>query len=333
MLFSEFAKILYKNSDTEYKPHQFVLLLFDSIVRSPKSDDELKAAEDDLYNPFSNLKPDTLDRIFHGTNPLNPTKVRKVISLKDTHKFAKYISELSGDNQLAIENELKKINYDFDEEQSIEYVCADLFVEILDDIYEGRETSSIKQSSNLSSTHKMTSLPQQVVFYNKADGKLHIGSDEISIPKEIEPPQDIAQEEEKYVSELLAAYGEAVNTIALTRADLEVLPKKYKRNFEDQRVNYYSAMRVDRFVRESFYKGEECSCKWKSETHDYIKDTLWDDYDHGYKRLLEVLKKVVDCTTTSVIEYLDSLVGPKEKKGVCHLLVNDGEVKWVIEDE
>ncbi|MEG2324433.1 MAG: hypothetical protein RSB80_08835 [Anaerovoracaceae bacterium] len=333
MLFSEFANILYKHSGTAYKPYEFFLSLFDNIMRAPQTVEEIKLSENDRYNPFGVLKPDSLDRLLKGSNPLNPKKVHVVISRKDTDKFANYISNLNDHNQMAIEDEIKKMIPGFNPDEVLGYACADLFLQILDDIYEGRESSSINVSNNATSPSKLASLPSQTIYYDESDGKLHIGNVEISIPKEIEPPQDIAPEEERYVSELLAAYAEAIKSGHLTKADLDSLPTKFKRNFSDQRINYYSALRIDRFIRESIDKGEEHSKKWKSETHDYIKDTLWDDYDDGYKRLLAVMKKVVDCSTTSVVDNIQNLVGPKEKKGTCHLLVNDGCVRWVDEDE
>lgn len=333
MLFSEFANILFKHSDTTYEPHGFFLLLFDNIMRDPQSPEEVKLHEDDKYNPFAHLKPDSLYRLFKGSNPLNPKSVKKAISRKNTDKFAKYINGYNEHNQIAIENEIKTMIPDFNSDDNLGYACADLFLQILDDIYEGRESSSSTPSNYITTTSKLTEFPAQTIYYNESDGKLHIGSIEISIPKEIEPPQDIAPEEEIYVCELLAAYAEALKLDTLTKDDLDSLPKKFQRNFADQRINYYSADRIDRFVCESFEKGEDHSKKWKSETHDYIKETLWDDYDDGYKRILAVMKKVVDCSTTSVVINIQNLVGPKEKKGTCHLLANDGIVRWVNEDE
>ena len=333
MRFCEFANILFKHSDTTHEPHEFFLSLFDNIMRDPESPEEVKLEEDDKYNPFGTLVPDSLERLFKGTNPLNQKKVHKVISRKDTDKFAKYINGYNWHNQIAIENEIKAIISDFNSEDCLGYACADLFLQILDDIYEGRESSSTTVSSYITSTSKLTSFPTQTIYYDESDGKLHIGNIEISIPKELEPPQDIAPEEEAYIRELLAAYAEALECNLLTKDNLDSLPKKFQRNFSDQRINYYSAARIDRFVRESFEKGEVQADKWKSETHDYIKETLWDDYDDGYKRILAVMKKVVDCSTTSVVSNIQNLVGPKEKKGTCHLLANDGIVRWVNEDE
>lgn len=58
-----------------------------------------------------------------------------------------------------------------------------------------------------------------------------------------------------------------------------------------------------------------------------------DDYDDGYRRLISVLKKVIDSSTTSIVDNFKNLIGPKEKKGVCHLLADDGTINWVIENE
>ncbi len=333
MLFCEFANILFKHSDTTYKPHEFFLSLFDNIMRDPKSPEEIKLSEENKYNPFDSLAPDSLDRFFKGTLPLSKRNVHKIISRKDTDKFANYINEYNDHNQIAIEEEIKTMIPDFNPDDVLGYACADLFLQILDDIYEGRESSSIVTLNSSTLPTKLTALPTQTIYYDESDGKLHIGDVEISIPKEIEPPQDIAPEEEIYVRELLAAYSEAIGSGEITKNDLDSLHMKYKRNFSDQRINFYSAVRIDRFIRESFDKGEEHAKKWKSETHDYINDTLWDDYDDGYKRLLAVMKKVVDCSTTAVVDNIQNLVGPKEKKGTCHLLVNDGCIRWVDEDE
>lgn len=333
MLFREFANIIFKHSDSSYRSHEFFLSLFDNIMRDPQSQEEIQLAEDDKYNPFGTLVPDSLDRLFKGTNPLNQKKVHKVISRKNIDKFASYINEFNEHNQIAIEDEIKTVLPGFNPDENLGYACADLFLQILDDIYEGRESTSITIPNNSSLPPKLTAFPTQTIYYDESDGKLHIGNLEISIPKELEPPQDIAPEEENYVCELLSAYAEALESGELTKADLDSLPMKYKRNFSDQRINYYSAVRIDRFIRESFEKGETQASKWKSETHDYIKDTLWDDYDDGYKRLLAVMKKVVDCSTTSVVDNIQNLVGPKEKKGTCHLLVNEGRISWVDKDE
>lgn len=335
MLFSEFAKILYNHCGGTTEPHEFFLLLFEKIMRDPKTTEEKRQDMEDKYNPFASLQPDTLVRLFNGPNSLNPKKVRGVLSKPDSHKFAAFINSQDGDAQLAIEEEFKKRIENFNSDDNLGYACADLFFQILDDIVNGNETSSpiLNNTPSIPSPNKPITIPSSSVYYDETDGKIHIGSIGISIPRELEPPKDIAPEEEIYVRELLAAYADAEKAGKLTQADLDALPARYKRNFSDQRINYYSAIRIDRFVRESIADGETEVKKWKDGTLDYIKDTLWDDYDNGYRRLVAVMKKVVDSDTTSVISSFDSLVSAKERKGVCHLLVNDGKIKWVDDDD
>lgn len=267
---------------------------------------------------------------------MNPKKVRVARALASTDKFASFIESQSWDAKSAIEADLKQRIVNFNpENDTLGYACADLFLQIMDDISENNETSSPVPDTSLLAlpTSKFAAIPSSSVYYDESDGKIHIGNIGISIPKELEPSKDIAPEETIYTQELLRAYADAEKSGPLTQEDLDSLPSKYKRNFTDQRINYYSAVRIDRFVRESFSTGSEEAKKWKDGTLDYINDTLWDDYDNGYKRLIAVMKKVVDSTTTSVISSFDNFVGSKEKKGVCHLLVNDGRIRWVEEDE
>lgn len=334
MLFSEFADIMYKHCGGSQKTHEYLLFLFDTIMREPETDAERKKYENDKYNPFASLKPDTLDRLFHGTNHMNQKKTHTARTLASTDKFAAYIDSLSWDAQDAIETEFKKRILNFNQNDALGYACADLFLQIMDDIYEGNETPSpILCIPNLTATSKLPNIPAASVYYDDRDGKIHIGKIEIAIPKELEPPTNIAPEEEIYVRELLAAYADAELAGTFTQVDLDFLPQKYKRNFSDQRINYYSAVRIDRFVRESIAEGEVEMQKWKKGTFGYIKDTLWDDYDDAYKRLIAVMKKVVDSDTTSVVSSFKNLIGAKEKKGACHLLVNDGEINWVEKNE
>lgn len=333
MLFSEFANIMYKHCGSSYKPHEYFLFLFDTIMRKPSTPDEIKKSADDKYNPFGKLVPDTLDRLFKGKNPLNQKKIHTVIERKDSDSFAKYVDSLSWENQRSIDAAFKARISDFNADDNLGYACADLFLQIMDDIYDGDELSSPVIIAGAVNTPKIDTLPATSVYYDEADGKIHIGDRGISIPKALEPPDNIAPEEEIYVHELLAAYADSLKKKAVSKDELDSLPRKYKRNFSDQRINYYSAVRIDRLVRETIANGDEQAAEWKSGIFDYITPTLWDDYDDGYRRLVAVMQKVVDSTSTSIVDAFHELVGAKEKKGVCHFLANDGRIRWVDDDE
>lgn len=52
MLFSEFADIMYKHCGGSKKPHEYLLFLFDTIMREPESDEDSKNMRMNKYNPL-----------------------------------------------------------------------------------------------------------------------------------------------------------------------------------------------------------------------------------------------------------------------------------------
>ena len=335
MLFSEYANTLFKFEESGMESHKFFLFLIDTIMKAPETNAEKKAVLDDKYNPYSSQTPDTCTRIINGQIDFARTKAKKIRGAADTDKFAKYINELRWENQKAIENEFKTMLPSFNNDDNLGYSCADLFLQVLDDIRDGNSYSYKEELPPVASTltESYVSIPVTNIYYDEKDEKLHIGELALNIPKDIAPPDDVAPEEEIYIKKLLAAYSQSIGSSIIERDELDKYPKKYSRNFTDQRINYYSARRIDHFVRESIADGDNEAEKWKSDIFDYIKDTLWDDYDDGYKRLVAVMKKVVDGYTSSVIDSFTGLVTPNAKKGACHLLANDGELDWVEDDE
>jgi hypothetical protein len=332
MLFSEFADIMYKHCGGTLRPHEYFLLLIDTIMEDAKTPEDLIKVGANSYNPFERLEPDTLDRLFRGTNPINQKKMRAVNNHVNKQKFSDYVSTSRFDAQLGIAIEIKKRIPSFDDDD-IGDSCADLFIQIINDIIDGDEASSPVITAASKVNPKIKEVPVAAVYFDSSDGKLHIGATAISLPKELQPPSDIAPEEEVYVTKLLTAYADAMEGELPAKENLQGLPVKYQRNFKEQRINYYSAVRIDRFVREAIADGEEQFSKWKADTYDYISDTLWDDYEDGYRRLTSVLKKVIDSSTTSIVDKFQNLIGPKEKKGACHLLANEGTIHWVFENE
>ena len=140
-----------------------------------------------------------------------------------------------------------------------------------------------------------------------------------------------------YIKQLLNKHGAPCSLRKIIRYAADFLSShlngKYKDNFVEQRINYYSAIRICRIIREAYSNPDQELKAWKTQTFDYISDTYRDDYPNGYKRLVAVLKKVVDSKTTAAIDSCDNLIQAKDRKGVCHLLANEGDVHWVQEDE
>jgi hypothetical protein len=176
-------------------------------------------------------------------------------------------------------------------------------------------------------------IPVGMVYYDTNDGKLHFGSESVEVLPEMLPPEMIQPKEEKYIQALLDAYADDSGNPRYTQDDISGLASKYKRNLKEQRYNFYGAIRVCKIAENRLINGKSEIRKWKRGTYDYISDTYNDDYDSGYRRLIEVMKKVVDTPHVSDIDNFQNLIEPKVKKGICHLLVDDGEMQWVFPDE
>lgn len=102
-------------------------------------------------------------------------------------------------------------------------------------------------------------------------------------------------------------------------------------NFYDQRKAYLSAESIQRSISEVYEDGENQFDILKEDTFGGIKTTYYDDFDTGYRRLLEVLKKVSDIELSkSKLMLIKNLIGNLERLGIVHILVNDETIKsWV----
>lgn len=153
-------------------------------------------------------------------------------------------------------------------------------------------------------------------------------------PKDIEVPDEPENDELTYIAELLAAYAEKTGVAELS---LDALAgyRQYREDLRQRRKEYYAAETIRRGTREVF--GETDPDQFgilKDETYDGIFDVHSQDYQDGYERLLKVMAHVSSIQINkSPLSKLPEWIGNKEKKGVCHILVNDGVIRWVVRDE
>ncbi len=326
MDFVKLLEILNNNCPEDLNDYDFFLKLIDEFTRPEDSTQEPKE------NPFINgIERDTVERYIRGQRTFGKRRLHAARRMCNLASFARFVDNYFSDTQkFNIETEIQKYKPEFNNEaNAIGYPLAQLFLELIDNVLDiatetENDCSSVSPNkTGLSSTY----------YYDSNDKKIHIGGNIITLPPELTPPDNINDDEITYVNELLKAYADASGAPPLTIEDISRLSGKHKENFNEQRINYYSAVRICRIIRESYAEPDQELQKWKSQTFDYISDTYRDDYENGYKRLIAVLRKVVDSKTTAAIEGCDQLIQPKERKGVCHLLVNDGKIRWVDDSE
>lgn len=171
--------------------------------------------------------------------------------------------------------------------------------------------------------------------YDDATRTVFIGNETISLPIELASLSTIAPQEMPYINALCEVYAEKINQV-VTPDTIDTLNPNLRRHYADQRKAYYSAESIHRSVREVFADGEKQFNILKDDAYDGISDTYIDDrHQTGYDRLMAVLDKVTNITLTkSSLVKIVGLIGNLEKKGICHILVNDEYIKsWVNIDE
>lgn len=163
------------------------------------------------------------------------------------------------------------------------------------------------------------------------NGYLYLNGIEVPLPEKLTVPQEIDNSEAVYILELLKAYAEKQKVESYT---IETLPIKYKKEIERHRQDFYSAEAVRRKTREISIDAENEFDNLKNDTYEGIVDTHSMEYSNAYERLLAVLQQVVKLNSgKSLLWQLPKWISSSEKKGICHILVNEKRISWVVEDE
>lgn len=143
-------------------------------------------------------------------------------------------------------------------------------------------------------------------------------------------PTTISIEEEEliYVKELLQVYSEKSKKFISTIENLREEVKSFD-HFIRQREDFYFAQSLKRFSRDEYIDTEPFD-DIKREVYKGVIDCFDEEYNTNYKKVNEVLKVARSISLES--EELGE-VKPSEKSGICHEMVNEGELSWVNENE
>ena len=108
-------------------------------------------------------------------------------------------------------------------------------------------------------------------------------------------------------------------------------PLNYRDDFEHHRKNYYKAELVCRETRDSVQPDEASPVDvLKEEMEEGVYETRHHGYDNALLRVNAVMEQAYKVQLSSWVDQATfNWVGPSEKKGVCHILVNDERFKWV----
>jgi hypothetical protein len=163
-------------------------------------------------------------------------------------------------------------------------------------------------------------------------GNIRFGGVHVDSPPSINIPEIYDGTELIYIKELFLAYSEALQKEIKSIEDLKQFAV-FLNNFQRQRKAYYSAETIRRFVRDTFSNSNEFEVL-EDEIFEGIVDTCEAEYKNGFERLNSVMKHVVSVSTSkSLLDSKMKYIGNSEKKGVCHMLVNEKKIRWIDESK
>ena len=144
-------------------------------------------------------------------------------------------------------------------------------------------------------------------------------------------PKTVQPQELGYVSQLYVAYGQIAPDANITQPDdLDAI--NMREHFEFQRKTYYLAETVHQGTRDTVQPDEDDPFDTlKDEIEIGIFEAKRGKYADAVKRI-DVIVGVAGSVvlSTGVDNATFQWVGPGEKKGVCHMLVNDGRLRWIV---
>ncbi len=313
-------KVESKNSD-------FLLAIIDAFIRDPYANESF---ENPLLKYESN---ETLRGICNGNKSLKRQCASEIYNLYDKDKMMDFFYKRT-DNFDDLGEAILKFGFEIDRneenDEDIPSTLADLLARIIEDISKGiSQTYPPLRKINI---HNLDKDAFKNVYIK--EGYLHINGQVIELPHHFTLENLYIDCDLPYVVELLKVYSKLSGTTINTIEELKVYPE-YEKHLSEQSRCYYSAEAMRRSVRDLFNDGEENFNMLKDEIFDSIYETYVDlSLNDGYQRLKNVLEIVTKATLNSTILLnIKGLVTIKEKKGICHILVNEGRIKsWVEVD-
>lgn len=251
-----------------------------------------------------------------------------------------------------------KVDYDFED------ACYDLVDEEKFDDVQNKLVSLINSDTNLNSSEKkkilsirsgdLLSIGPAVLLYSlqnnnntkpkakKAKKPATIEGtldalkeliDKFPKPVAIEVPEEISVTEMVYVSAILEAFAEDAGVSVISQGELisKAEYSKYKDKLDRYRMDYYKAESIKESLKDTKLESENGLFeKLEDETYDSIIDKVEDDYSNSYERMKNVLQHVTTVELSSLLARVPGLVGGAQRKGLCHILVNEERIKWKL---
>lgn len=329
MTFSEFIQIchLFMGSGCKkYEYPQYISHLF--MAEPPESGIDAERDEKEQYYPF-HLDKNSLGKIFRGADAVSKKDASKIESCFNPVGFIDKFDELPVDTREQMISDFEKKGVKFGDSEPSEILVAE-FKEIVFSIAQGSQGSTNQNVPRVDARgQSIREIEPASVYLDKAANMIVIGETKIKVTP-ILMTDEIRPEEQKYIAALSEVYDEKKREEKLTIAG--PMPDAfYDEDLQSQRQFFFDAESVYQAVRDAFQDGDQEFDIMKKEAYEGIRETYIGQYSDGFERLRQVLIKITNTSfqRTELVKFTH-LIGNSEKKGICHMLVEDKRIKsWV----
>lgn len=329
MNFSEFVNIMYEFIGCELKKADYVVWIISLIMGQPQDEEDEIADDNGKFNPIAELNADTLRKIFRGQREISANNATAILRHMDDSAFMDKINDLDiGKKELLVEK-LRTYNFEVSV-NNVDVVCTDIFTNLIEALAEGKKNVQPGLLKKRNAKGKIIhEVPLATAYLD--NGKLYIGGDFIELPDSLNYKDSTSMEEQPYIKAICEAFSDALKR-PVSLDNIESLPKRYRVSFNDHRNYYNNATWLEHSLRDVYSEFDNQFEILKEDAYEGIKETYYrEDYNNGNERLNEVMIKITNTSLDkSALTKILNLIGNKEKKGICHILVNDGTiVSWV----
>lgn len=284
-------------------------------------------------NPFLDLTPDYVQRIYNGEKNLLPQKATLIKPNLSDNRFQALVDRYvnTPESQLDLITDFEEAGIVF-KGSKLGHDLRDLLSKIISGVSRGTDNPSPRKAPRkrkaVTSTFAST-VPEDIFI---KDHRLYVGADSVELPKDVVLDPNIADHEFVYVEQLCAAFSEHFEK-QITSSTVSSDPDCGD-EFIEYRQDYYRADAL-RVMLEYFPDGTDEFGIIKDQTFRGVSST-WRNPVHinGYARLLAVLEQAGRLNLTkSKAASTPGLFGQEEMVGVCHILANDKRLWWCNPDE
>lgn len=282
------------------------------------------------------FKSDTTYKTIFATGPSKRATAKVLNNLAGGSIFADYIEEnISEDGRSNLAKDLKKLTGVPMDRGTVGRVCYNLLVDSL------KVGNHLKINKNKKSPLKKSeeekidvrSGVHQYISYVRDKEEIEVDGVSFKVSAHLMNDESEVVRTLPYCHALFEAYSEKGDQ-NITAKNIE--NSEYKSHFERQKRWFNEAAWYERSLRDTVVDFDDQYDLLKQDVYEGIEPVYHDeDFDtDGIKRLKKVHQQVVILQLDrSNLKNIDNILGNDTKKGLCHVLVNDGKIKsWVKVD-